>query len=340
MRTLALWRLAAILLLAAVPLAAPTLAPAAIADNGNQGNDDDKDDDGNRGHGNDADGVDEDNPGKSKEDKDEKKKEEKDEKDDTGKQVETVPVAGYVVAVDCHPTEDGDTTICDIAATAPDGGKDVSFVQLPAEALCAEVVETEAEFVDPDPNTHITGYKSRGSEGSLSLTLDGQVTTAGIATYWIKTGDGIFPVEGPGFSCDLAAEPAGAEPTVTFEVEPTATPQPETGTVAVEVLTCAGVPADTTGFDWFGECQPGIDPPRDFTLAPADDSASAVTAATDTDGTATFADLAPGDYLLTLADGAWCHAASDHVTAESEVVVEAGATSTVWIFICDGTSGV
>lgn len=336
MRTLALWRLAAILLLATVPLAAPSLASAAIADNGNgnQGNSDD-DNDGNRGHGNDADGVDEDNPGKSKEDKDEKKKD----KDNTGKQVETVPVAGYVVAVDCHPTEDGGATACDIEATAPDGGKDVGFVQLPVEALCAEVIETDAEFVDPNPNTHVTGYKSRDG-GALSLTLDGQVTTAGTATYWIKTGDGIFPVEGPGLRCDLAAEPAGAEATTTVTVDTTATPPPTTGTVAVEVLTCAGVPADTAGFDWFGQCEPGIDPPRDLTLAPGDDSASAVTATTDTGGTATFADLVPGDYRLNLTDGAWCHAASDRVTAESEVVVEAGATSTVWIFICDGKSGV
>lgn len=349
MRHLAIWRLATIVLLATVPIAAPTLAGfalAAYADNGNgnegnegHGNRGDSDD-GNRGHGNDSDGHDEDNPGNSSgpgsgRDDDEESGHE-------GKAVETIPVASYVVAVDCHPTEDGAATTCDIVATVPEGSKDVSFVQIPAEALCAEVVETEAEFVDPDPNTHVTGYKSRGSEGALTLTLDGQVMTASTATFWIKTGDGIFPVEGPGLRCDLAADAAATTDTtvtVEFEVTPAATEAPSTGNVAIAVLTCSGVPAAAADLDWFGECPPGADQPHDFALAPSDGSAEPLTATTDATGEATFADVAPGDYRLDLVDSSWCHAVSDSVTADSDVVVEAGATSTVWIFTCDGQAG-
>ena len=337
MRHLAIWRLATILLLATVPLAASALAgtaPAVLADHGNHGDSDD----GNRGHGNDPDGHDEDNPGNSSGPGNTGKRDDKD--TTTGKQVETVPVAGYVVAVDCHLAEDGATTTCDIAATAPEGGKKVTFLQVPTETLCAGVVETTAKLADPDPKTHVAGYASHGSDAALSLTLDGPVTTAGTATYWIKAGGDVFPVEGPGLRCDLAAAPAGAEATVTFSVDATATPSPTTGTITVEVLSCAGVPTDPTDFDWFGACPPGADPPRDFTLAPSDDSAAPVTASTDAAGEATFADLAPGKYRLDLVDGSWCHAVSDSVTADSEVAVEAGATSTVWIFVCDSADGV
>jgi hypothetical protein len=333
MRHLAIWRLVIVLLLAAVPLAGPVIdgsAATALADNGNgKGGDND----GNRGHGNDPDGVDEDNPGKSGE-----KKPDKDEKPEKKeKPVETVPGAGYTVAIDCHLTEDAAGTTCDIAATAPEGGKKVGFVQLPADAVCAEVLATDADLAEPDPATHVAGYTSPGKGGALSITLDGQVTTAGTATYWVRTGDGIFPVEGPGLRCDLAGD-ATPNATVTFEVDVTPTPAAMTGTVEVVTLTCADVPADTTGFDWFGACQPGADPAREFALAPSD-AGAAITATTDASGTATFADLAPGEYRLDLTDGAWCHANADRVTADSEVVVEAGATSTVWIFLCDGATG-
>ncbi len=51
-------------------------------------------------------------------------------------------------------------------------------------------------------------------------------------------------------------------------------------------------------------------------------------------GEATFADLPPGRYDLDDVDGAWCHAESDAVNAEGDVVVEAGVATTVWLFYC------
>lgn len=333
MRHLAILRLAAILLLAALPLVAPAFAPApsaavALADNGN-GNENSDDGDENRGHGNDPDKNDEDNPGKGNGKKD------KDDKDEEETGVAAVP-AGYVIDVACDEDADAGTTECVIAATAPEGGKKVGFVQVPADALCAEVVETDAELADPEPHTHVTGYKSRGSEGSLALVLDGTVTTAGTATYWIKAGGSVIPVEGPGFSCGVAADTA-ATVTLEIDVTPTATEAPAAGTVVVDVLTCADVPADTTDFDWFGQCQPDGATERSFTLTP--DGGTPMTATTAKTGEATFADVAPGDYALDLVDGSWCHAVSDRVTAESKVVVEAGVTSTVWIFVCEPPTG-
>jgi hypothetical protein len=334
MRHLAPWRLAAILLLAAIPLASSTIAnsaPVILADKGNgnanTGGDHDK------GHGNDADGHDEDNPGNSGNTK--KDKQDKDEKDKQDAPVEAVP-AGYAVDVACE-AGDGATT-CTFTATAPEGGKKVGMLQVPDAAICAGVVATDAKRVDPEPHTHLAGYASSGGDKeTVTLTLDGAVTTGDTAIYWIKAASAVFPVTGPGLRCDLGAA-SEATAAVRFDVTPAATEAPSTGTVVVAVLRCAAVPADTTGFDWFGACPPAADPPRELTLAPS--GGAPVAATTDATGQASFADLTPGDYTLDLVDGSWCHAVSDRVTADSEVAVEAGATSTVWVFVCEAPNGV
>jgi len=55
---------------------------------------------------------------------------------------------------------------------------------------------------------------------------------------------------------------------------------------------------------------------------------------------ATFASLDPGAYRLDLTGIDWCHAESDNVDASGDVVVEAGAEATVWIFTCTGVQEV
>jgi hypothetical protein len=57
---------------------------------------------------------------------------------------------------------------------------------------------------------------------------------------------------------------------------------------------------------------------------------------TDASGDATFADLEPGLYSLEMAEGTWCKAVSDNVDAEGNVIIEAGARTTVYGFICEG----
>jgi hypothetical protein len=78
---------------------------------------------------------------------------------------------------------------------------------------------------------------------------------------------------------------------------------------------------------------------RSVEVAPAG-TANGIAAETDGAGEVVFSGLEPGTYDLTLLDGSWCHAKSDRVTAESDVVVEAGQESTVWVFLCDQGGGV
>lgn len=320
-------RVFAFLLLAMTPVVASFVAappPLVVADKdkaesrGNKQGDDDKNDDVHPGKS--------DPPGKAK--GHEKNKDKRD------KAIATID--GYTITVDCAYDAEANRTSCDIAGVAPEGGKDISFVQVPAAALCGEVVETEAEFVDPDPNTNATGYKSRGSEGSLTLGFEGEVTTGGPVNYWIKTGDGVFPATGPGFNCDLAAatETTTEGGRTMVMSTPTQAPAPATGTLAVLTYACSDVPDDTTGFDWFGACAPNSTP-YTFSIMPPGTDAPDTSASTDDGGVATFAEVEPGTWELDLAERSWCQAKSDKVTAEGDVVIEEGQTTSVWIFLCE-----
>ncbi len=102
-----------------------------------------------------------------------------------------------------------------------------------------------------------------------------------------------------------------------------------TGTIVVAAYSCAPVPDDTSAFDWFAECVPGFDP-LGFRLTPSgENAADQRTAET------MFEMLDPGAYQLEVIDALWCHAKSDRVTGESEVVVQAAEQTTVWTFFCD-----
>ena len=333
MRSLSMWRLTAILLLSIAvtstplwgdPAAGMTAIAQGASDRGNEG------DDGNRGHGNDEDGHDEDNPGRGNDDGPPGNPK-------NGNDEPVVKTEAYTVAVDCEYVAGDDNTTCTFTGTAPEDAKDVSHIDLPQSAVCADVVDGDFEYVDPDPNTHVTGYKSRGSEGEFTLVLDGEVTTSGTTTYWFKTGDGVFPATGEGLACeDTISESDSATATETFDSQENR----DTGTLVVETYTCTGVPADTSEYDWFGMCEPGSET-LSFTLLPAGSEAGERrTAETDTSGEAEFASLTPGSHDLDLVDASWCHARSDNVTTEGDPVIEPGATTTAWIFMCEERTGV
>ena len=317
--------LAVALLVPAVTAAGSHAAPAVVADKGEEGSE--GEDDGNRGHGNDPDGVDEDNPSNStgNENKGNNKKNDK-----PGKEEPVEAVAPYSVDVACDFDEDAAETFCTFTGVAPEGAADVGHIVVVGTDVCAEVIGGDHEAVDPDPTTRVSGYKSTGAEGTLTLQLSGEVTIDGAAIYWVKSGEGVFPAEGPGLSCDLPA--AASDSTEPVEATFDTTPDTGTGSLAVRAYRCTDVPADPTGFDWFGSCDPaGAGLP--FSVAPSGED-TPTEGETGADGAVTFDGLAPGAYTVDLIDGSWCHAKSDRVDANSEVSVKSGTTSTVWIFTC------
>ncbi|HYI23802.1 MAG TPA: hypothetical protein VD767_00195, partial [Thermomicrobiales bacterium] len=284
---------------AVAPVASPTGAVVAAGDDddpgdGNEGpgGDNDKDDDGNEGRGNDEDAV--------------------------------AAADNYQVSVSCQPG--GVETICTFDPVAPDGGKDVSHLVVPEDVACADVIGGSGDFVDPDPNAHVTGYRFTG-RGPYTLAFEGLVAVSGTATYWVKAASAVYPAAGPGLECAAGAsldDPAGkATP------EPTVPAAPTTGRAVIEALGCPDVPADTSDFDWYGHCPPDGDLHRYLLSRDTSDTNPLLAAQTNASGTATFDDLGPGAYHLEDADARWCHAESDNVNADGNVVIEAGATTTV-----------
>jgi hypothetical protein len=110
----------------------------------------------------------------------------------------------------------------------------------------------------------------------------------------------------------------------------------DTGAITVYKYACP-VTVPPTGFDWYGRCDPqgqGVG----FSLSVWDGAQflPVVTGATDSDGILRFTRLQPGTYDLQEVDATWCHAESDSVNAQGQVVVAAGERASVWIFNCVG----
>ncbi|MDP9357550.1 MAG: prealbumin-like fold domain-containing protein [Chloroflexota bacterium] len=288
-------------------------------------------------------------------DKENKDDDTKDKADDKGKdegdgstgQVDRT--AAYRVDVTCAFDPATNRTTCTFAGQAPPKAKDVSHVDLPAREVCTEVVGGDHEFVNPDPNTRVVGYKSRGSQGTFTLVLTGRVTTSGTVTYWVKTGDGVFPATGPGLHCGATTPPdritatreppvppegtgtTAAEMQITLEV----TTVPATGAILVQASTCGAAPEDPASFDWYGACQPGGDGvPFTLSVKEGRQFSDAGDGATDAAGRLSFEGLAPGTYRLRGSDLVWCHAESDVVDAQGDLIVAAGRHVSVWVFLC------
>jgi len=110
----------------------------------------------------------------------------------------------------------------------------------------------------------------------------------------------------------------------------------DTGAVTVYKYACP-ITVPPTTFDWYGRCDPQGQGVR-FTLSvpDGDQFLPVVTGATDGDGILRFTRLQPGTYQLTEVDATWCHAESDNVNRDGNVIVEAGERASVWIFNCVG----
>jgi len=352
MRTTLNWRLLAILLLLAGIFTAPAIRTAGDAnfavvagqdDDGGDDGDDDGDDDREEEREEDAEEREEERE-EREEEREERQEEREDERDDDEDDDSLNPVepdAGYDVDVACVTADDAASTDCTVTGVAPATGEDVDSIVIPERALCVGVIDGERDYVDPDSDTNVTGYASRGNDGSLTLTLEGRVTTGGAATYWLTADNEVFPATGPGFFCEEPPTPATAEGTApaglefTLDATPSATLEsaPATGSILVSTYVCTGVPADTSAYDWYGACDAGGD--YRFLIDPvAGDATDLHAAETSKTGEATFADLPPGRYDLDDVNANWCHAESDAVNADGDLTVEAGAETTVWLFYC------
>lgn len=268
-----------------------------------------------------------DKPGKEKKDKADKKDDDSDDAVISGD-------GGYRVEVSCDYDDVAGTSTCTFTGIVPDGGKKINHLDVPQDAICAEVTGGTFKYVEDDPHTAVTGYQTKGSDDTVTLVLDGHAVPAGTVTYWLKAANNTLPVTGPGIDC---GKPMAFQQEQDPEsATPTPTSQPESGDLVVLIYTCADVPADTTDYDWFRLCD-SEGGAHDLELTRISEVALEPTpASTDESGDATFIDLEPGLYALVMTDGAWCKAVSDNVDAEGNVIIDAGQRTTVYGFVCEG----
>jgi len=113
-----------------------------------------------------------------------------------------------------------------------------------------------------------------------------------------------------------------------------------TGTIVVQKYGCALPQVKRpANFDWFANCSTQTSGVR-FTISQLVNGSYVprLAGVTDINGLLKFTDLAPGTYKLQEVGADWCHAESDAVNAQGDVVVIAGKRSSVWIFNCVPTN--
>ena len=112
-----------------------------------------------------------------------------------------------------------------------------------------------------------------------------------------------------------------------------------TGVIVVNKFSCALPQVKRpANFDWDTEC--GIQTtPAKFGLSVMQEGAFVpkTSGLTDVNGILKFGDLKPGTYKLEELGADWCHAESDTVDAQGNVIVRAGHRSNVWIYNCVAT---
>ncbi|MBL8129269.1 MAG: hypothetical protein JNM64_16655 [Chloroflexia bacterium] len=152
---------------------------------------------------------------------------------------------------------------------------------------------------------------------TVTIELEGNVVPGKPTTYWLDTEAGRRPAAGPSLAqvADQALD---------------------TGTIIVDTWTCpTSQPVDA--YDWFGQCtSPAAG--MQFGLYPVGGSTALTTGSPDEQGRVRFANLPQGTYEVRPEGRVWCHAESDHVDANGNVVVEPQIESHVWTFVCGGGS--
>jgi hypothetical protein len=112
-----------------------------------------------------------------------------------------------------------------------------------------------------------------------------------------------------------------------------------TGALVVHKYVCdiqGKIPAN---FDWDANCNYATDGVK-FSLSVKQDNkfVPSKTGITNEDGLLKFSQLKPGTYQLKETESDWCHAESDNVDAQGNLLVRAGVRTNVWIYNCVKTS--
>jgi hypothetical protein len=109
-----------------------------------------------------------------------------------------------------------------------------------------------------------------------------------------------------------------------------------TGAIKVTKYVC-DLPGNKrpANFDWFAECSVQTEGVK-FTLSVQQGGkyVPKSTGLTNADGILNFSQLKPGTYQLKEVGADWCHAESDNVNPQGNVIVRAGQRTNVWIFNC------
>lgn len=110
-----------------------------------------------------------------------------------------------------------------------------------------------------------------------------------------------------------------------------------TGAIVVHKYICNGT-TFPAGYDYFANCAVetggvkfGISVKQGNSFVPK------TTAITNQNGIISFGRLKPGTYQLKEIGADWCHAKSDNVDAQGNLIVRAGERTNVWIFNCQPT---
>jgi hypothetical protein len=226
----------------------------------------------------------------------------------------------YLVAVACQFQGNANVTTCLFVGGTENGASDVTRVSIPEEMACTEV--TGGTFVSVSEDGPGQALASADGSQAVTLVFAGRVRTSGEASYRVTTPNGQFPATGPGLQC-------GEQTNVAAPTDMSST----AGAVRVIAYDCpAGVDPQTV--DWYATCSMGSAGVTFRLLQNGVSSDSEKTGATDESGNLSFDNLPAGTFHLSEDDGNWCHAESDSVDENGDVVVRNNERSTVWIFHC------
>jgi hypothetical protein len=107
-----------------------------------------------------------------------------------------------------------------------------------------------------------------------------------------------------------------------------------TGAIVVHKYTCNGVKFPA-GFDYFANCLIETDGVKfAISVKQGDQFVPSKTGITNQNGLLSFGRLRPGTYQLKEVGADWCHAKSDSVDSQGNLIVRAGQRTNVWIFNC------